>query len=125
MPKTSLLGYETTTGKQGELLLVDGELKVSSTSSGVVGDKATTFGGATMPGMGVFANHDGTTNWKALKVDGSGHLLTAVDSSADSIQILGNTNKDGSGTKYHVKLNADGNLPGYKKILQTIKNIQN
>lgn len=110
MPKTSLLGYETTTGKQGELLLVDGELKVSSTSSGVVGDKTTTFSGASIPGVGIFANQDGTANFKSLKVDSSGHLLTAVDSSADSIQVLGNTNKDGSGTKYHVKQNADGQV---------------
>lgn len=110
MPKTSLLGYETTTGKQGELLLVDGELKVSSTSSGVVGDKATTFSGAAIPGVGIFANQDGTANFKSLKVDSSGHLLTAVDSSADSIQVLGNTNKDGTGTKYHIKQNSDGQV---------------
>ena len=110
MPKTSLLGYETTTGKQGELLLVDGELKVSASSSGVVGDKTILFGGAAIPGVGIFANHEGTANFKCLKVDSSGHLLTAVDSSADSIQVLGNTNKDGSGTKYHIKLNSDGNI---------------
>ena len=110
MPKTSLLGLETTTGKEGELLLVNGELKVSSTSSGVVGDKEVSFGGSSMPGVGVFAHLNGTSNYKALKVDSNGHLLTAVDSSADSIQILGNTNKDGTGTKYHVKQNADGQI---------------
>ena len=110
MPASVLMGFETTTGKQAELLIDNGELRVSAQGSGSITQRPVTDTPNSISAVGVFVNENGTANYKSMKCDASGHLLVASDSSADSIQVVGNTSKDGTGTKYHMLLDADGKL---------------
>lgn len=110
MPSSVLMGFETTTGKQAELLIDNGELRVSAQGSGGITQRPVTDTPNSISAIGVFVNETGTANYKSMKCDANGHLLVATDSSADSIQVVGNTTKDGTGTSYHLLLDADGKL---------------
>ena len=110
MPNFPLVGFETTTGKQAELLIDNGELRVSGSSSGGVPAKAPTATDATMASVGVFGSNDNGSSFQALKMDSSGHLLVSTSSDNDSLVIKGNDGNDGSGTVRTIKTDASGNL---------------
>ena len=118
MPSFGLTAFETTTGKQAELLVDNGELRVSGSSSGGVPAKAPNATESTMASVGVFGSNAAGNAFQSLKCDASGHLLVSADgggAAPTSVTIKGNDGDNGAGTSRTIKSSANGEL--FVKVL--------